>query len=99
MAGIHAGNLNTLMHFTEHFQQRRRQREPYIETHWCESVINNLVMRETQPDGRVRFWGLIPWPDAEHPHYLRVVTLADERTIMTAFIDSGFQRRLRRSQQ
>ena len=84
--------------FTEHFELRRRQRDPYIETHWCESVINNPIERETQPDGRIRFWGLIPWPDAENFHCLRVVTLADERTIVTAFIDSGFRRRLRRSQ-
>lgn len=87
------------MRFTDHFEQRRRQREPYILTAWCESVLNNPVMRETQPNGRIRFWGLVPWPDAEHPHYLRVVTLDDADTVLTAFIDSSFPGRLQRSRQ
>jgi len=39
-----------------------------------------------QPNGRIRHWIYID----EHDKYFRVVTENDDETVITAFIDSGF---------
>jgi len=43
--------------------------------------------RSTQPDGRIRFWGII---EAFDGRVLRVVTLADGETVHNAFPDRNF---------
>jgi len=45
------------------------------------------IHRQTQPDGRVRYWIFIE----ELGKYLRVVTLADGETVHNAFPDRDFQ--------
>lgn len=40
-----------------------------------------------QDDGRVRYWGWIEW----RGRWLRVVTLADGRTVHNAFWDRSFK--------
>ena len=63
------------------------RKRPYIQREWCERVLANPVRRETQPDGRVRFWGRVPELGGK---YLRVVTLADGETVHNAFPDRNF---------
>ena len=50
-------------------------------------AIDNPAHRETQPDGRIRYWVYI----SELQRYLRVVTLEDGETIHNAFPDRGFR--------
>jgi hypothetical protein len=50
-------------------------------------VMENPARKESQSDGRVRYWAFVP----ELGKYLRVVTLADGRTVHNAFPDRGFQ--------
>jgi hypothetical protein len=49
-------------------------------------VLLNPTRREDQPDGRIRYWGFIQ----ERGFFLRVVTLADGRTVHNAFPDRDF---------
>ena len=81
------------MKVTRHFQERLQSNRPYIELAWVAQVIEQPAQRETQPDGRIRFWGSVPYPSHDDPHISRVVTLADGETGLTAFIDSGFRLR------
>ena len=83
------------MKLTRHLQDRIERDRSYIELDWIAQVIENPIEREIQPDGRIRFWGEAPYPDHENPHILRVVTLEDGETVLTAFLDSGFIRRRR----
>lgn len=50
-------------------------------------VVLNPRRVELQPDGRYRFWGDVPDLGGR---VLRVVTLADARTIHNAFPDRRF---------
>lgn len=58
----------------------------------CAAVIANPLRRETQPDGRIRFWGEVTRPGEAKPRILRVVTLEDGETIHNAFLDRSFRR-------
>ena len=75
---------------TLHCQDRLQNERPYIQLSWLEQVLADPIRREVQSDGRIRFWGLVPYPDNDSRRFLRVVTLSDEDTVLTAFIDSRF---------
>ena len=45
---------------TRYFREEVLRKRPYLRVAWCIAVIENAVRRETQPDGRIRFWGFIP---------------------------------------
>jgi hypothetical protein len=79
-----------MMKMTAYFREQVLRKRPYIKVEWCLDVIANLTNRETQPDGRIRFWGYIEELGGKA---LRVVTLEDGETIHNAFPDSGFPRR------
>ncbi len=52
-------------------------------------MVEAPIRKEVQQDGeRVRFWAAVSELGGR---YLRVVTLADERTIHNAFPDRGFK--------
>lgn len=76
------------MKTTRYFREQVLRKRPYIQIEWCERVIASPVSRVVQPDGRIRFWGLVPELDGR---FLRVVTLADGETIHNAFPDRDFQ--------
>lgn len=50
-------------------------------------VLARPLKRETQPDGRIRFWGIVPELGGR---VLRVVTLDDGETVHNAFPDRNF---------
>lgn len=75
------------MKTTRYFEEQVLRKRPYIRREWCRMVLDNPVRVETQPDGRVRYWGLVP----ELGKYLRVVTLEDRETIHNAFPDRRFE--------
>ena len=77
---------------TPYFEEQVRRKRPYIDPAWCVRVIATPLRRETQPDGRVRFWGEITRLGETSPRFLRVVTLADGKTIHNAFFDRRFRK-------
>jgi hypothetical protein len=75
--------------FTEYFESKVLGKRPYLTKGMCVEVVTSPVRKEVQPDGeRVRFWGMVSELGGR---YLRVVTLADERTIHNAFPDRRFK--------
>ena len=73
--------------FTLYFEQQVLRKRPYLQRAWCVAVVNAPRRVEQQPDGRSRFWGDVP---ELGDRVLRVVTLADRRTIHNAFPDRRF---------
>ncbi|HEY5047418.1 MAG TPA: hypothetical protein VII49_05310 [Rhizomicrobium sp.] len=49
------------------------------------------IRRETQPNGRLRFWGAVVDPRDGKTRFLRVVTLADGVTVHNVFFDRNFK--------
>ena len=75
--------------FTTYFEDRVLAKRPYITRGMCIRVVQKPLRTETQTDGeRVRFWAQVPELDGR---VLRVVTLADQRTIHNAFPDRRFK--------
>jgi hypothetical protein len=72
---------------TRYFEEQVLRKRPYIKREWCERALREPVLREAQPDGRVRYWVYIP----ELGKYLRVVTLEDGTTVHNAFPDREFK--------
>jgi hypothetical protein len=82
------------MKTTRYFEEQVLRKRPYIQPEWCARVLANPIAREDQPDGRIRFWGMVPELTIElggPVRVLRVVTLADGETIHNAFPDRGFR--------
>jgi hypothetical protein len=76
------------MKTTKYFREQVLRKRPYIQLEWCERVLARPLATEIQPDGRIRFWGILPELDGRA---LRVVTLADGETVHNAFPDRGFK--------
>ena len=64
------------------------RKRPYIRREWCEEIVRQPIRREEQPDGRVRYWGVVAQLGGR---VLRVVTLEDGETILNAFPDRNFK--------
>ena len=79
------------MKTTRYFEEQVLRKRPYIERVWCAAIVATPLHRETQPDGRVRFWGEVVQPGQQAPRILRVVTLADGETVHNAFFDRRFR--------
>ena len=77
------------MKTTQYFEEQVLKKRPYIQKDWCERALKELIRREVQLDGRVRYWIFIP----ELGKHLRVVTLEDGETIHNAFPDRNFEER------
>lgn len=75
------------MKTTRYFEEQVLRKRPYIQREWCERVLANPLKKETQPDGRIRFWAAIPEFGGR---VLRIVTLDDGETVHNAFFDRGF---------
>jgi hypothetical protein len=75
--------------FTKYFDTKVLTKRPYLTREMCVRVVDAPLRKELQEDGqRVRFWAAVPELGGR---YLRVVTLADERTIHNAFPDRRFR--------
>lgn len=72
---------------TRYFEEQVLRKRPYIQRAWCERIVAKPLRRETQPDGRIRYWGIVPELGGR---VLRVVTLEDGETIHNAFPDRDF---------
>ena len=78
------GGMKTSRYFREQVLRKR----PYIRQEWCERVVAQPLRREVQPDGRIRFWGVVPELGGR---ILRVVVLQDGETLHNAFPDRNFK--------
>ena len=74
--------------YTAYFETEVLRKRPYLRKEWCSAVVEHPIRMEVQSDRRVRFWGRV---DGLGGRVLRVVTLADRRTIHNAFPDRGFR--------
>ena len=75
--------------FTEYFQTKVLAKRPYLTKEMCIRVVEGAIRKEVQDDAeRVRFWAEVPELDRR---FVRVVTLADERTIYNPFPDRRFK--------
>ncbi|MFN4218931.1 MAG: hypothetical protein ACK4HB_06610 [Candidatus Bipolaricaulia bacterium] len=75
------------MKTTSYFRASVLARRPYLKMEWIEYVLQHPIRKETQPNGRIRYWAFI----VEANKYLRVVTEADGETVHNAFFDRGFK--------
>ena len=74
---------------TEYFESKVLVKRPYLTREMCIRVVRRPARVELQADGdRVRFWAEVPELEGR---VLRVVTLADQRTIHNAFPDRRFR--------
>jgi hypothetical protein len=73
---------------TPYFENEVLRKRPYLTEEICRGVIENPEKKQTQSEGRIRFWAKI---EEFGNKYLRGVTLADGITIHNAFIDRGFK--------
>jgi hypothetical protein len=79
------------MKTTRYFEEQVLRKRPYLDRAWCAAAIAHPIRRETQPDGRIRFWVEVTLAGEEGPHVLRVVTLEDGETVHNAFFDRNFR--------
>lgn len=75
------------LQFAPYFENQVLLKRPYLRHAWCIAVVNEPLRVEHQPDGRIRFWGIVPEFGGR---VLRVVMLADGVTILNAFPDRRF---------
>jgi hypothetical protein len=74
--------------FTAYFENEVLRKRPYLRKEWCIRVVENPLKMEPQEHDRFRFWGAI---EELEGRVLRVITLADRRTIHNAFPDRSFK--------
>ena len=67
------------------------RKRPYLDPAWCAAVIAEPLERQTQHDGRLRFWGRVQPVGEAAPRVLRVITLADGETVHNAFFDRNYR--------
>jgi hypothetical protein len=72
---------------TRYFRDEVLRKRPYLKLDWCIEIVENPVRAEVQADGKIRYWGFVSELGGRA---LRVVTLADGRTIHNAFPDRDF---------
>lgn len=73
---------------TRYFEEQVLRKRSYIKWEWCQRILENPLRREVQPNGRVRYWGIVPELGSR---VLRVVTLEDGETVLNAFPDRNFK--------
>ena len=79
------------MKTTRYFEEQVLRKRPYIEREWCVDAIADPIRRETQDDGRIRFWRHVALAGETDLRVLRVVTLEDGETVHNASFDRRFR--------
>ena len=72
---------------TGYYEGSSRLKHPEIKDEWVERVLANPYHTETQPDGRIRYYGYIP----EEGKWLRVVM--EDGKLLTRFFDRNVLRK------
>jgi hypothetical protein len=76
---------------TRYFAEQVLRKRAYLTVAMCEAVITAPLRRQVQEDDRIRHWGMVTLPNEDSGRILRVVTLADGKTVHNAFIDRNFR--------
>jgi len=77
------------MEYTQYFlHTRNRPDRANIRLEWIQQVIEHPEHEKIQSDGRIRRWAKIAESDNRH---LRVILLADGKTVHNAFFDRSFR--------
>jgi hypothetical protein len=79
------------MRTTPYFAEQVLRKRPYLPTEQFGGVLTMPLRRSVQPDGRIRYWGLVTDPRDGRQRVLRIVTLDDGETIHNAFFDRGYR--------
>jgi len=74
--------------FTPYFENEVLRKRPYLTKEMCVRVVESPLRVEPQENNRFRFWAAVPELGGR---YLRVITLADKRSILNAFPDRNFK--------
>lgn len=74
--------------FTDYFENEVLRKHPYLRKEGCIRVVENPLKTEPQEHNRFRFWDSV---DELEGRILRVITLADKKTIHNAFPDRRFK--------
>ena len=72
---------------TGYYEQRARFKHPEISDEWVALVISNPLHIETQPDGRIRYYGYI----AEADKWVRVIL--EDGKLFNRFFDHAALKR------
>ena len=72
---------------TEYFEQKARINHPEVSDEWVTRVLANPYHTETQPDGRIRYYGYI----VELDKWVRVIV--EDGKLLNRFIDRMAMRR------
>ncbi len=82
------------MRFSSHYEADRRDQpdRERITITMCERVVVDPVASEPSLKGRTAYWGYV---ESEN-RYLKVVVEPDGEEVVTAHVDRGFGRRMRR---
>ena len=56
----HFAIIIPVMKTTRYFEEQVLRKRPYIQREWCERIMAKPLRRESQPDGRIRYWGIVP---------------------------------------
>jgi hypothetical protein len=76
---------------TRYFEEQVLRKRPYLRREWIAAALANPLWRESQPDGRIRFWYRVDLEIQRKTYTLRVVTLEDGETVHNAFFDRNFR--------
>ena len=57
---------------TNYFENKILRKRPYLSINMCRRVVENYTKKESQTDGRIRFWGKVEELEGKD---LRVITL------------------------
>ncbi len=79
------------MKTTRYFEEQVLRKRPYIDREMCHTVLRDPLRRETQSDGRIRYWGKVLDKRDAQERFLRVVALEDAETVHNAFFDRDFR--------
>ena len=71
------------METTRYYDEEAKRKHPNIRDEWVERVISNPYYTETQPDGRIRYYGYID----EAGKWLRVIV--EDGKLLNRFFDRG----------
>ncbi len=69
------------METTRYYDQEARRKHPDVRDDWVERVLANPYHTETQPDGRIRYYGFID----EEEKWLRVIV--EDGKLFNRFFD------------
>ena len=77
------------MKTTAYFEAiRKRPDRAVIRNEWIQRTVESPIREVVQADGRIRRWSAVPESEGK---FLRVVLLADGKTVHNAFFDRGFK--------